>query len=58
MKKQSRKSLTLSRETVHMLNGQLKMAGGYYTQITCDNSCNSVPGSHCFDCSMTGPTLC
>jgi hypothetical protein len=56
MKKYSKK-LTLNRETLRFLEDRRleDVQGGYHTDFTCHNSCNSTPRSGCEICpSYTG----
>ncbi len=54
MKKQTPK-LTLSRETVRSLEGNLRKAtGGLSATCTAADSCDSIPGTFCYSCAKTG----
>jgi hypothetical protein len=54
MKKQGVSKLVLSRETVRVLDDQLRGVGGGFTNITCYDSCPTAVVSLCPSCPKTG----
>ncbi len=50
--KKNVKKLTLNRETLRFLEGQLDQVHGGWTEFTCQNSCNSTPRSRCDTCQQ------
>jgi hypothetical protein len=57
MKKNSMKKLTLSRETVRILEDQLGKVMGGITGHTCANSCDTAVNSYC-DCTSHPVVTC
>lgn len=54
MKKQGMKKLVLGRETLRMLDEELKGLAGGITNLTCADSCDTAIGTFCPTCGKTG----
>ena len=57
MKKQGLKKLVLSRESLRIMDERLTAVAGGNTNVTCDNSCDTLIGSYC-TCTNGPKTHC